>query len=206
MKTIIYDWKEEIKKEELDHVKEVLDKGGVVIFPTDTVYGIGCNCFNEEAIDKLFEFKQRDYMKPINVLTSSKEQIEKIAIIQNETEDKIIKEYTPGALTIILKKKETVPDLLTSQLNTVGVRIPNNKIALQILKIVEYPLATTSVNLSGEKAGIQLSDFADQFQGKVDIIIDGGVSDIQLASTIVKVENNEIKILREGTVKIKNTF
>lgn len=206
MKTIIYDWKEEIKKEELDHVKEVLDKGGVVIFPTDTVYGIGCNCFNEEAIDKLFEFKQRDYKKPINVLTSSKEQIEKIAIIQNETEDKIIKEYTPGALTIILKKKETVPDLLTSQLNTVGVRIPNNKIALQILKIVENPLATTSVNLSGEKAGIQLSDFVDQFQGKVDIIIDGGISDIQLASTIVKVENNEIKILREGTVKIKNTF
>ena len=206
MKTVIYDWKNTIPKDQLNNVVEVLNKGGVVIFPTDTVYGIGCNCFNDEAIDKLFEFKQRDYHKPINVLASSVKQIEDIAYIKSEKERKLIEDYMPGALTVILDKKDNISDLLTSNLKTVGVRIPNNKIALEILENCKYPLATTSVNISGKDAGIQLDDFLKDFSGKVDIIIDGNVSFLKQASTIVRVENDEINVLREGTVIIDKDF
>ena len=206
METIIYDWKEEIKEEELKHVKEVIDAGGVIIFPTDTVYGIGCNCFNEEAIDKLFEFKQRDYQKPINVLAGSIAQIESIAYIKSEKERKLIEDFMPGALTVILDKKDNISNLLTSNLKTVGVRIPNNKIALEIISKCNYPLATTSVNISGEEAGIKLTDFVANFSGKVDIIIDGNISLLKQASTIVRVDDDKVNVLREGTVIIDKDF
>ena len=113
----------------------------------------------------------------------------------------------PGAVTIVLDKKENVPDILTSSLNTIGVRIPNNKIALEILKKFENPLATTSVNISGDLPGLEINDFVKEFENKVDIIIDGGKTKIGIASTIVKVdENSKINILREGSIKLWKKF
>ena len=108
----------------------------------------------------------------------------------------------PGALTIILDKKEIVSDVLTSGLKTVGVRIPNNEIALRILDKLEYPLATTSANISGMEAAVKKEDLVKEFDGKVDIIIDGGITDLKVSSTIVKIKNNEIEVLRQGTIKI----
>jgi L-threonylcarbamoyladenylate synthase len=120
-----------------------------------------------------------------------------------EKEKELIEKYLPGDLTIIVDKKEDVPDLLTANLPTVGVRIPNHKMALEILKNYPYPLATTSVNLAGESPGVEVDDFLEEFQNKVDIIVDGGISPIGVASTIVRVENDEIKILREGQLKVE---
>lgn len=203
MKTLMLDWKKEIKKEELDEVIQLLENDGVIIFPTDTVYGIGCNCYSEKAIKRIFEIKNRSLDKPINVLTDSVDKIKSISNI-NQKEEKLVEKYMPGALTIIVDKKEEVPDILTSNLKTVGVRIPNDKIALEILKAFPYPLATTSANESGEEAGIELEDFKDLFDGKVDAIIDGGKTKIQVASTIVRVEKDSLKILREGSIKIED--
>lgn len=203
MKTLMLDWKKEIKKEELDEVIQLLENDGVIIFPTDTVYGIGCNCYSEKAIKRIFEIKNRSFDKPINVLTDSVDKIKSISNI-NQKEEKLVEKYMPGALTIIVDKKEEVPDILTSNLKTVGVRIPNDKIALEILKAFPYPLATTSANESGEEAGIELEDFKDLFDGKVDAIIDGGKTKIQVASTIVRVEKDSLKILREGSIKIED--
>ena len=118
-------------------------------------------------------------------------------------EKKLITKYMPGALTVILNKKEGVPDILTAGLDTVGVRIPDNEIALKILSRFPYPLATTSANESGDKAGVDINDFVTYFDGKADVIIDGGPTKIQVASTIVKVENEEINVIREGTIKIE---
>ncbi len=107
----------------------------------------------------------------------------------------------PGALTIILEKNEAVPSLLTDNLDTVGVRIPSNSIALKILESINYPLATTSANISGEESGIKLADFE---VNKVDAIIDGGESELKVSSTIVQVDDKDNeKILRQGTLKIK---
>ena len=109
----------------------------------------------------------------------------------------------PGDLTIIVDKKENVPDLLTANLDTVGVRIPNHEMALKRLENYPYPLATTSVNLSGDSPGIEVSDFIEEFKDKVDMIVDGGKSPIGVASTIVRVENDQIKILREGRLTVE---
>ena len=199
----IYNWEEEIDEKELDEIINILDNDGLIIFPTDTVYGLACNCFSEKAINKIFDIKKRAKYKPINVLTDSYDKILKVVDKINPKEEKIIKKYMPGALTIILDKKKTVPDILTASLPTIGVRIPNNKIALEILKRVDYPLATTSANISGKEAGIKINDFINEFDGKVDAIIDGGETEIKKASTIVRVEENHIDVIREGTVKIE---
>ncbi|MBQ6323403.1 MAG: threonylcarbamoyl-AMP synthase [Bacilli bacterium] len=193
----------ELTEEKLKLIKETLDNDGIIIFPTDTVYGIGCNCYSEKALKKLFSFKNRPLSKPINVLTDSITKIELVSQNISEKERELINKYLPGDLTIILDKKENVPDLLTANLKTIGVRIPNHKVALEILKEYPYPLATTSVNLSGESPGIEVEDFIEEFKDKVDIIVDGGKSPIGVASTIVRIENNKINILREGNLKVE---
>lgn len=202
MKTKVFNWKEKINEEELKEVVNTIENDGIVIFPTDTVYGIACNCFSEKAINKIFDIKERAKEKPINVLTDSVEKINLVVERINAKEKEIMDKYFPGALTIILDKKENVPDILTSNLKTIGVRIPNNKIALTILEQLSYPLATTSANLAREEAGIEIKDFLELFSDKVDIIIDGGTTDIKQASTIVRVEDDKIKILREGSIKL----
>lgn len=201
MKTLIYDWQEKVNKDELDNVIKTIENGGVVIFPTDTVYGVAANALNEDAIKKLFDLKGRNDNKPICVLTSSLDKIKKVAHVK-ENEEKLINKYMPGALTIILDKKDNVSDILTSNLKTVGVRIPNHEIALSILNKLDYPLATTSANISGQEAAVKMTDLRDYFDSKVDIIIDGGITDLKVSSTIVKIEDDEIKVLREGTLKI----
>ena len=193
----------DLKEGNLKTIKKVLDNDGIIIYPTDTVYGIGCNCYSEKGLKKLYSFKNRPLNKPINVLTNSYEKIKKVSKNISKKEEELIKKYLPGDMTIILEKDDKIPDLLTANLNTIGVRIPNNDISLKILEYYEYPLATTSVNLSGESPGIEVDDFYEEFKDKVDIIIDGGKSPIGTPSTIVKVENNNIKILREGNLKVE---
>lgn len=204
MKTKYFDWKNNVDESELNKIKEILDNDGVIIFPTDTVYGIACNCFSEKAIKKIFDIKKRPENKPINVLSNNLDKIKLVSRNISEKEKFLIDKYMPGALTIILDKNEKVSDILTAGLDTIGVRIPKNNISLRILENVSYPLATTSANISGDSAGIKISDFLKEFDGVVDAIIDGGETDLKVASTIVRVESgNKLKIIREGTLKIK---
>lgn len=204
MKTKYFDWKNNVDESELNKIKEILDNDGVIIFPTDTVYGIACNCFSEKAIKKIFDIKKRPENKPINVLSNNLDKIKLVSRNINEKEEFLINKYMPGALTIILDKNEKVSDILTAGLDTIGVRIPKNNISLRILENVSYPLATTSANISGDSAGIKITDFLKEFDGVVDAIIDGGETDLKVASTIVRVESdNKLKIIREGTLKIK---
>ena len=204
MKTKYFDWKNNVDESDLNKIKEILDNDGVIIFPTDTVYGIACNCFSEKAIKKVFDIKKRPENKPINVLSNNLDKIKLVSKNISEKEEFLINKYMPGALTIILDKNEKVSDILTAGLDTIGVRIPKNNISLRILENVSYPLATTSANISGDSAGIKISDFLKEFDGVVDAIIDGGETDLKVASTIVRVESdNKLKIIREGTLKIK---
>lgn len=195
----IYDY---IDDKILEEIINVLNNDGLIIFPTDTVYGIACNSFSDKAINRLFKAKNRSFNKPIGVLTDSVSKIEMVSNQINSYEKELIDEYFPGNLTIVLNKKENVSNILTSNKQTIGVRIPDNEIALKILKSYPYPLATTSVNLSGCKEGTQVKDFINEFKNKVEIIIDGGKSK-DIPSTIIRVENNKINIIRNGTLKIK---
>ena len=157
MKTKYFDWKNNVDESELNKIKEILDNDGVIIFPTDTVYGIACNCFSEKAIKKVFDIKKRPENKPINVLSNNLDKIKLVSRNINEKEEFLINKYMPGALTIILDKNEKVSDILTAGLDTIGVRIPKNNISLRIRENVSYPLETTSANICGATSGIKMS-------------------------------------------------
>lgn len=190
-----------IDKKILEEIVNVLDNDGLIIFPTDTVYGIACNSFSESAIKKIYSAKKRSLDKPICVLTNSIDKINMVVNNISSKEKELIDKYMPGNLTIVFNKKNIVPDILTTNKNTIGVRIPNNDIALKILSSYPNPLAVTSVNISGNKCGTSLNDFVDEFSDKVDIIIDSGICN-DTPSTIIKVIDNEIEILRHGSLNI----
>lgn len=191
----------EINEDVLKEIIDVLNNDGLIIFPTDTVYGIACNSFSEKAIRKLFLAKNRSFDKPIGVLTDNVSKINLVVREINSKEMELMNKYFPGNLTIIFDKNEKVSDLLTANMETIGIRIPNNEMALKILENYPFPLAATSVNLAGKKEGTRVDDFISEFADKVDIIIDGGVTS-ETPSTIVRVENGNINVLRQGNLKI----
>lgn len=197
-----YNWKDGINEDELNEVINILNNDGIVIFPTETVYGIGGNALSDEVADRIYEVKQRPREKALNILVSSREKIEKYANIHSSVEKKIIEKYMPGPITLILEKKEGFGKAFTEDNNTIGVRIPDSCIIQEILKKVDYPLIAPSANISGKPSGIDAEEIMKDFAGKVDAIIDGGKAKLGTASTIVKVENEEIKVLRQGSLVI----
>lgn len=181
---------------------KIIKNGGLVIFPTETVYGVGANGLNKNAIKKIYEAKQRPLNKLISLLVSNIDMIENVAKDITNIEYSIIEKFFPGPLTIILKKKETIPDILTAGSDTIGIRMPANDIALNLINYAGVPLATPSANLSGKPSGTNLKDIIKDFDGNVDCFIDDGPSKIGLASTIVKVVDGVPHILRQGSISI----
>lgn len=194
------DFRNDSNYEKLKDIAQIIKKGGIVIFPTETVYGIGVNGLDAKAIEKLYQVKQRPKEKPITLLVNSMEMIEQVATEITQVERKIIQEFFPGPLTIILNKKEIVPELVTAGGNTVGIRMPANNVALKLIEYAGVPLATPSANISGKPSGTNIQTIMQDFNGKVDYIIDGGESKIGKPSTIVRVINNIPHILREGSI------
>ena len=195
-----FNFRNNIDLEELKESAKIIRNGGIVIFPTETVYGIGTNGFNEESIKKIYELKRRDFNKPISLLVSNMEMVEMVAKDITNLERALMKQFWPGPFTIILKKKKIVSDILTANEDTVGVRMPSGKVAKKLIEYAEVPIATPSANISGRVSGINIDDIKADFEGKVDCIIDNGTSELGVASTIVKVVDNVPYILREGTI------
>ena len=186
--------------EELKIHAKIIKEGGIVIFPTETVYGIGTNGLNKEAIKKLYEVKQRPLNKPISLLVSNIEMVNQVAKNISKLEYKIMQNFFPGPLTIILEKKDIVPDILTANTNTVGIRMPSGEIARKLIEYAGIPIATPSANISGKPSGTNIKDIQKDFEGKVDYFIDNGESKLGIPSTIVRVINNEVHILRHGSI------
>ena len=194
------DLRESKDYEKLKVPAEIIKNGGVVIFPTETVYGIGVNGLDEKAIKKLYDIKQRPLEKPISLLVGNMDMVEKITKNITELEYKLMKAFFPGPFTIILKKKNIVPDILTSNQDTVGIRMPEEEIARKLIEYANVPIATPSANISGKKSGTNLKDIMKDFEHKVDFFIDGGESKLGIGSTIVKVIDGNVHILRQGTI------
>lgn len=195
-----FNWRNQIKEQELEQCSQILKDDGIVIFPTETVYGIGANALSINAVKKIYKIKQRPQNKAINIMVANAQEIEKYATIQNNIEKKIIQNFMPGPITIILNKKQIIPDIVTAGNKKIGIRIPQNEIALELLKKCKLPIAAPSANISGEKSGIDIEGIKNDFEGKVDIFIDGGKSDLAQASTIVEVIDNKIVIHRQGAI------
>ena len=189
--------------EELKIPAKIIKEGGIVIFPTETVYGIGTNGLNKEAIKKLYEVKQRPLNKPISLLVSNIEMVNQVAKNISKLEYKIMQNFFPGPLTIILEKKDIVPDILTANTNTIGIRMPSGEIARKLIEYAGVPIATPSANISGKPSGTNIKDIQKDFAGKVDCFIDNGESKLGIPSTIIRVINNEVHILRQGSISME---
>lgn len=188
-----------------EEIERYLKAGKLIIYPTDTVYGVGGIIESEETIENIYKAKERNFKSPLIVLVSDMEKIEKIAYINEKNREKIeklIKRFWPGGLTIILKRKDNVPDIMVSGGATVGVRMPEHEIALNIISRAGGMLPTTSANISGEATPKSYAELSEKFKSRVDIIIDGGECPIGSASTIIDM-SDEPKILRLGAISVE---
>ena len=184
----------------INAVKEcakTLDNGGLAVFPTETVYGIGADAYNEKAIRSLYEKKQRPLDKPLLMHISSLEMAEEIAYL-NDTARELIKRFTPGPLTLVVKAKPILPSIALAGGDTVGLRFPSNDIFLEISKAFGKPIAATSANISGEKSTARAEELKS-ITDVADVIIDGGECELGLESTIVSLVGEKAKILRLGS-------
>ena len=195
-----YNWKDKTNTEELKVVCNLIRNGELVIFPTETVYGIGANALDENAVGKIFIAKGRPSDNPLIVHIADRTKVEEIAQDITEMEQILIDEFMPGPFTIILKRKPEVPDIVTAGLDTVAVRMPDNIIARAIIQFSGVPIAAPSANISGKPSGTSVEDIRYELEGKVSAIIDGGETEIGLESTVVKVVDEVPVILRPGKI------
>ena len=198
-----YNWEKNIVEEELNNVVKLVQNGEVIIFPTETVYGIGANALNENAVKKVFEAKNRPADNPLIVLVSKKEEIKNVAQNISEIEQILIDKFMPGPFTLVLEKKENVPDIVSAGSSYVGVRIPDNKIAQKIIEASGVPIVGPSANISGKLSGTNIEDIKEELENRVSAIIDGGQTNIGIESTIVKVIDGIPTILRPGKITIE---
>lgn len=178
----------EVDKNVIDEAVKVLADGGVILYPTDTVYGLGVNIFNRKAVKKVYNIKKRSYLKPVSLLVSSKDAIplvSKASLNQLNFIDK----YLPGPYTFILKKSKIVPRHLTSGSANVGVRVPKSEIACSLAKI--FPITTTSANLSNKDTLDTPEEILKQLGCEVDLIIDVGPLKFGNPSTIIDLTGEE---------------
>jgi L-threonylcarbamoyladenylate synthase len=179
----------------------IVKRGGLVVYPTDTVYGLGCDPFNVTAVKQVFKVKgERE--KPLPIMASSIDHVEKIASLSPKTE-KVAKWFWPGPLTLIVPKKPILPEVVTCNLNSVGVRVPNHAIALQLINLSNGLLVGTSANRTGEKPPQTAPEAARQLGEEVDVILDSGPTTFGVPSTVADLTSKKLRILREGAVSFK---
>jgi len=177
---------------------DMIRAGGLVAFPTDTVYGLAADLRNEKAINNLFTAKGREMNKAIAVLVGSVEQLEEITPGLSEPAKILAARFWPGALTLVVSRRHELPDVL-SVLPTIGVRMPDHAFAIRFLTQVG-PLAVTSANISGADNPLSAMDVLEQLGGKVDLILDGGRCPGGIPSTVVDCTVPDVKILRQGAI------
>ena len=195
-----YNWEKMTNTEELRVVCNLIRNGEIIIFPTETVYGIGANALDENAVGKIFAAKGRPSDNPLIVHLADRNKIEDVAQDITEVEQELIDNFMPGPFTLILKRKPIIPDIVTAGLDTVAVRIPENIIAKGIITYSGVPIAAPSANISGKPSGTKIEDIRKELEGKVSAIIDGGETKIGLESTVVKVVDEVPVVLRPGKV------
>lgn len=174
-----------------------LKNGNLVIMPTDTVYGIIADATKEETIKKVFNAKERSFNKPLLVLVSDKNMLENLVSEISPKAEEIISKYWPGPLTILFPKKDEVSDILTASSPYIAIRMPNDKRLLNIIRKVNKPLISTSANITSKETITEVSQIEEKMKEKISYILDGGVVKNE-ASTIIKIENDKIEIVRAG--------
>ena len=187
--------------EAIPRALEVLHQGGLVAFPTDTVYGLGSLAFDGKAVESIYIAKDRPIEKAIPVLIGDDDDLENVSNGVTEVVRRLATQFWPGPLTIIVPKVPALPEAVSAT-NTVGVRIPDHPVARALLRSTG-PLAVTSANISGQPSPSTAQDVFEQLGGRIELIIDGGTTPGGVPSTLVDSTGSEIKVLREGPISLK---
>ena len=198
--TEIINMKEKIDYDSIDKCAKCIKNGGLVVFPTETVYGIGANAYDKDAVSKIFLAKNRPSDNPLIVHVSDKDMINMVVKNINEIERRIIDIFMPGPITLILPKKDVIPDNVSCNLDTVGIRMPLNSIATELINRAGVPIAAPSANISGKPSGTDIDDIKYELNGFVDYMINYGICKIGIESTVVKVISGKVVILRPGKI------
>jgi len=196
--------KENPEKETIKEAAKIIKEGGTVAFPTETVYGLGANCFDEGAIDKIFLAKGRPQDNPLILHVSNVEQVYTLVESVSERAKMLMERFWPGPLTLIFNKSEKVSKKVTGGLSTVAIRMPNHKVALSLIEESGVPIAAPSANLSGRPSPTEASHVIEDLFGKIDMIIDGGRVNIGVESTVLDISVEIPTILRPGRVTIED--
>lgn len=189
-----------------EEIKKVLENDGVIAFVTDTVWGLGCLPSSEKGVKKIYEIKKREAQKPLILMSNETYNLLNYVKIIPNIGQKLIKKYFPGALTLVVKKNpEMTPDYITSNMDTVGIRVPDNEIFKEICEIApNHVLATTSANLSHQPSAKSFEQAKENMEELADLVIDDcGCFCKGLESTVVGVFDDDVKVFRQGAIKIE---
>lgn len=187
----------------IERAANVLKAGGLVAFPTDTVYGVGAHGFQPEAVESIYRVKGRMPHKAIPLLLGSVADVEEVAEDVPEVTWKLAERFWPGGLTLVLRRRPNVPDAVTSGGPTVAVRIPNHPVPLRLISLIAAPLAATSANPSGQRSPVSAREVMRSLGGLIDIVLDGGRAPGGIESTVLDLSSSEPAVLRRGAVSVK---
>lgn len=195
-------------KNEAEAIKKAvacLRKGGILLYPTDTCYGLAADIFNETAFRKLYQLKDMSYVKPISIMVSSLDEAKKYGQFFDVAAD-VAKNFWPGPLTVIVNKKSALPPFLNIGVDTIGIRVVDFPFIRNLVETYDFPLTTTSANISGKKECYSVADFKKQFKGRLllpDLAIDAGKLSRNVPSTVVEVTGNALRFVRDGKLSKK---
>lgn len=181
----------------ISQICERLRRGGVIAYPTDTTYGLGCDIFSRQGVNAIYQLKHRDPRKPFSFICKDLADVARYAHVSNYA-FKILKRHLPGPYTFVLEATRVVPDLLVTRQKTVGIRIPADPIALAIVRELGQPLVTTSANLTGEEPLHDPQEIHALFGARLDLVVDGGIR-LGDPSTVISLIGDRIEVLREGS-------
>jgi L-threonylcarbamoyladenylate synthase len=191
----------ELNEASLKKIVKVIDNGGVIAFPTETVYALAADASNFNAVAKIYKLKNRFENKPLPILVGDIYQANRVVEFNKQAQELALR-FFPGPLTIVLKSKirGNLASNINQDIGTIGIRMPNNISALKILKAVGRPLVGTSANISNQKSAINAAEVIQAFSDRIDLLIDQGTTEIGIPSTIIDLSGAQAKLLREGTI------
>ena len=184
----------------IQRIVDGLRQGNVIAYPTDTIYGLGCNIFNSKGIKRLYQLKQRDPRKPFSFICSDMSDVANYCQVSNFAY-RTMKRHLPGPYTFVLDATRQVPNLLVTRQKTVGIRIPDNPVTLAIVRELGHPLVTTSVNEAGTEPIVDPFEIEEKFGRSLDIVVDGGIM-LGDPSTVISLVDDKIEVLRQGSADI----
>ncbi len=187
----------------IEKAAKILKNGGIVAFPTETVYGLGADAFNALAVAKIFEAKKRPQFDPLIVHVASPDEAISLWKETPDVATTLMKKFWPGPLTLVLPKTDKVPDIVTAGLSTVAVRMPDHSAALKLIRALGSPIAAPSANLFGYTSPTTALAVSEDLEEKVDLVLDGGPAKIGIESTVLKIEKDHAVLLRPGGVEIE---